>query len=71
MKVELQSVKEDNECILKAQGELNNVLLNKIHNHEEENNKGHELEIARTAAYKHKIRKIKFSNNETDSSSEK
>ena len=53
MKVELQSVKEDNECILKAQEEINNFLLNKIHNHEEENNTGHELEIARIVAYKH------------------
>ena len=38
LKQELQSVKEDNELILKSQEELNNVLLTKIHNIEEEKN---------------------------------
>ena len=34
LKQELQSVKEDNELILKSQEELNNVLLTKIHEKE-------------------------------------
>ena len=38
LKEELKSVKEDNEHILKPQEELNNVLLTKIHNNEENNN---------------------------------
>ena len=67
----MQSVKEDNECILKEQEELNNVLLNKIHNHEEEKSKGPRLEIEITEPYKCKVRKLKFSNNETESSSGK
>ena len=39
IKEELKRVKEDNERILKAQIELNNVLLTTLHSNEEENNK--------------------------------
>ena len=60
-------VKEDNEHILTTQEELNNVMLTKIHNNEEEKNKGLELDIERNAPYKRKERKLKFSNNETES----
>ena len=38
-KEELQSVKADNECIIKEQEELNDVLLNKLHDHENLKNK--------------------------------
>ena len=39
LRSELRKVKEDNEWILKAQEELNTILLEKIHNQEKENNK--------------------------------
>jgi len=32
LKEKLQNVKKDRECILKAQEDLNNILLSKIHN---------------------------------------
>jgi len=32
LREELQNAKKDNECILKEQEELNNILLSKIHN---------------------------------------
>ena len=67
---ELKWVKEDNERILKAQQELNIVLLTKLHSNEEEKNKGHELNMARIAPYKRKVRKLEFSNHETGSSNE-
>ena len=70
LKDELKQVKEDNERILKAQEELNIVLLTKLHGNEEEKNKGHELNMARIAPYKRKVRKLEFSNHETRSSNE-
>ena len=36
LRLELRKVKEDNERILKAQEELNTILLAKIHNDEKE-----------------------------------
>ena len=39
LRSELRKVKEDNEWIMKAQEELNTILLPKIHNHEKYNNK--------------------------------
>ena len=66
----MQNFKEDNERVLKAQEELNNVLLTKIHNNEEEKNKRLELNMAITAPYKRKVRKLKFSNHKIESSSE-
>ena len=40
-----------------------------IYNNEEEKNKRLEIEMTRTAPYKCNVRKLKFSNNETNSSS--
>ena len=61
LKAELKRVKEDNEHILKEEDELNNVLLTKLHSNEEENNKGPELNMERTAPYKCKVKKLEFS----------
>ena len=61
LRKELKQFKEDNERILKAQEELNNVLLTKIHKHEVEKNKGPSLETAISSCYKHKVRKLEFS----------
>ena len=38
LREEFKRVKEDNEHILKAHEELNNVMLTKLHTNEEENN---------------------------------
>ena len=48
---ELRKVKEDNEQILKAQEELNTILLEKIHNEEKDKNKDFEQELPKTALY--------------------
>jgi len=45
LKFELQSVKEDNERILKAQEELNHKLLSTIHNRENDEIKEYESDI--------------------------
>ena len=58
LKEELKRVKEDNERILKAREELNNVLLTKLHSSEEEKNEGPKLNMARTTPYKCKVRKL-------------
>ena len=42
---ELKRVKEDNERIMKAQEELNNIFLSKIHNDEKEKHKEPELNM--------------------------
>ena len=68
LKAELQNVKEDNERILRAQEELNEILLDKLHNEGKDKRKGHEYESG-TISYKHKGKKLKFSNNESNSSS--
>jgi len=39
IKEKLQSVKDDNECILKEYEDLNDMLLKKLHDHENFNNK--------------------------------
>ena len=44
LKVELQTVKEDNERILRAQEELNQILLDKLHNKGKDKRKEHEYE---------------------------
>ena len=64
---ELQTVKEDNERILRAQEELNHILLDQIHNRGKNKRKEHETEY-RTVPYKHKGKKLKFSVNESKSS---
>ena len=42
LRAELQTVKEDNEIILRAQEELNQILLDKIHNGGKDKRKEHE-----------------------------
>jgi len=62
LKAELQSVKEDNERILKAQEELNHILPSQMHNQENDKIKESESDIG-TISYKHKGKKLKFSEN--------
>ena len=56
----LKRVKKDNERILKAQEELNNILLAKRHNDEKEKNKEFEHIIPKTTPYKCKRMKLEF-----------
>ena len=56
--LELKRVREDNERILKAQEELNNILLDNIHNGEKKNNKELEHNMPKTTPYKRKERKL-------------
>ena len=53
LKAELQNVKEDNERILRAQEELNQILLDKLHNEGKDKRKEHESE-SQTISYKRK-----------------
>ena len=68
LKVELQNVKEDNERILRAHEELNQILMDKLHNDGKDKRKKLEYEYG-TISYKCKGKKLKFSNNESNSSS--
>ena len=68
LRAELQIVKEDNERILRAHEELNQILLDKIHNEGKDKRKEHEYE-SKTIFYKSKGKKLKLSNNESNSSS--
>ena len=68
LRAELQTVKEDNERILRAREELNQILLDKIHNGGKDKRKEHETESG-TVSYKHKGKKLKFPNSESKSSS--
>ena len=68
LKDELQTVNEDNERILRAQEELNQILLYKLHKEGKDKRKEHEYEY-RTISYKRKGKNLKFSNNESNSSS--
>ena len=61
---------EDNERILKAQEELNNILLAKIHNDEKEKNKEPEHNMPKTTPYKRKERKLEFSSHGDKTSTE-
>ena len=70
LKEELKQVKQDNEQVLKAHEELNNVMLSKLHSNEEEKNKGPKLNLTTTAPYKRKVRNLEFSNHEIEYSSE-
>jgi hypothetical protein len=65
------SVKDDNERILKAQEELNGMLLNKLHDHENYKNKEFDSNIVGTETYKRKVRKLKSSDTEIESTNEK
>ena len=72
LQAELLSVKENNEKIMKAQEELHQVLLDKIHKEEEEKNdksNGHKTERV-TTSYKKRGRKLHFSDNNNSTSSE-
>ena len=62
LRAELQTVKEDNERILRAQEELNHILLDKIHNRGKDKIREHKNE-SRTVSYKRKGNHLKFSDN--------
>ena len=66
LKAESHTVKEDNERILRAQEELNQILLDKIHNGGKDKRKEHEIESG-TVSYKCKGKKLKFYDNESKS----
>ena len=62
LKDELHTVKVDNERILK----LNHILLNKIHNKGKDKRSMCETD-SETVSYKHKGKKLKFSDSESSS----
>ena len=68
LKTELHTVKEDNERILRAQEELNQILLDNLNNEGKDKRKEHEYEYG-TISYKCKGKKLKFCDNESNSSS--
>ena len=68
LKAELQSVKEDNERILKAQEELNLILMSKINNPRNKKSKEHESNEGTTTRKQNKKR-LDFSDSESNSSS--
>ena len=65
LKIEMETVKKENERILRAQEELNQILLEKFHN--EEKDKQIESDIT---SYQHKGKRSKYSKIESSSSSE-
>ena len=67
IKFELQTVKEYNERILRAQEELNQILLDKIYNEGKDKIKEHETESG-AVSYKRKGKKLKFYDDESNSS---
>ena len=68
LKAELWTVKEGNERILREHEELNQILLDKLHNKGKDKRKKHEYE-SRTISYKCKGKMLKFYDNESNSSS--
>ena len=68
LKVELQTITEDNERVLRALEELNQILLDKIHNGGKDKRKEHETKSG-IVSYKHNGKKLKFSDSESKSSS--
>ena len=68
LKAELQTVKEYNERILREQEEPSQILLDKIHNEGKDKRKEHETKFG-TVSYKSKGKTLKFSDNESNSSS--
>ena len=67
----MKRAKEDDyERILKAQEDLNNILLSKLHSNEKEKHKEPELNMEITTPYKCKGRKLEFPKHEVESSSE-
>ena len=59
LKTELQNVKEYNEIILREHEELNQILLDKLHNKENDKRKEHEYESG-TISYKREGKRLKF-----------
>ena len=68
LRAELHTVKEDNERILRSQEELNQILLHKVHNNGKNKIREHKTE-SRTVSYERKGNNLKFSDNESKSSS--
>ena len=64
----LQIVKQDNERILRAQEQLNHILLDKIHNGCKDKRKECETKSG-IVSYKRKGKKLKFYDSESKSSS--
>ena len=67
LKVELQTIKEDNEIILRAWEELNQILLDKIHNGAKYKRKEYETN-SRRVSYKLKGKQLKISDSESSES---
>ena len=59
LRAELQMLKEDNKRIIRAQEELNHILLDKIHNEGKDKRKEHEIEYG-IVSYKCKGKKLNF-----------
>ena len=70
LRSELKRVRENNERILKAQEELNNILLSKIHIDEKEKNKEPRHNMPKPTPSRHKGRKLEFSSHGDETSSE-
>jgi len=70
LKEELQSVKTDNERILKSQEELNNVILNKLLSQEENKKKELVNQPDGTASYKRKSRWLDLLDSDSSSANE-
>ena len=68
LRAELQTVKKDNERILRGQEELNHILLDKMNNRGKDKRKEHETEYG-TISYKRKGKTLNFSDSESESSS--
>ena len=61
LRSELRNVKEDNDRILKAQGEINTISLEKFLNEENDKNEDFDQEIPKTVPYnKRKGRNMEF-----------
>ena len=65
LKIKMETVKKENERILRAQEELNKILLEKFSN----GKKDKQIE-SDTTCYQHKSKKSKYSKSESNSSSE-
>ena len=67
LKAGLLNVKEDRERIQREWEELNQILLDKLHNEGNDKRKGHEYEFG-TISYMRKGKKLEFYDNESNSS---
>ena len=71
LRSKIRKVKEDNQQNLKAQEELNTILLAKIHNEEKDKYKDFDQGLPKIALYnKCKDKKLEFSSHNFDTSSE-